>query len=244
MPHAQAIRAVLHRDQGEAEESIRWAERAYATLPGDAFVVDALVCAQLMCGDGNAALQAIAPWRAAKPNSQHWLSYEATALRVMGDPRYDDLVRVDEHVRAYELPVPDGFDSIEAFNAAFMAAVEPIRGFSTHPLDQSLRLGAQTSRDLATAPDPVIKAYIRALDKPIRAFMADIGCAPDHPMTARNTGEYRFNGCWSVKLTSGGRHVNHIHSEGWISSAYYASVPEETRAGASKAGWIKLGEPP
>lgn len=74
--------------------------------------------------------------------------------------------------------------------------------------------------------------------------MADIGKGVDHPLTIRNSGEYRFNGCWSVKLTGGGRHVNHIHSEGWISSAYYASVPAETQSGEGKAGWIKFGEPP
>lgn len=242
--HGLAVKAVVHRDLNEAAQSLTAAEAAYQLAPQDSFIVDAVACARLMTGDGQGTLAAIKPWREAKPNSQHWLSYEATALRVMGDPRYDHLVQMDNHVRPYELPVPEGFDSIQSFNDAFAEALEPVRGFTTHPLDQSLRLGAQTSRDLAKTPDPVIEAYIKALDTPIRAYMADIGKAPDHPLTVRNSGEYRFNGCWSVKLTGGGRHVNHIHSEGWISSAYYASVPEETRAGNSKAGWIKFGEPP
>lgn len=244
-PHALAVKSVLHRDKDEAEESHIAAEAAYQSVQDDAFIVDAVACARLMVGDGQGALSAIAPFRQQKPNSQHWLAYEATALRVLGDPRYDELVQVNNHVRAYELPVPDGFASIEAFNTAFMAAIEPVRGFTVHPLDQSLRLGAQTSRDLVGAPDPVIQAYIKALDEPIRAYMADIGSAVGHPLTARNTGNYRFNGCWSVKLTGGGRHVNHIHSEGWISSAYYASVPEETQnSGEGGPGWIKFGEPP
>ncbi len=244
-PHSLAVKAVLYRDMGDAEASHAAAEAAYVAAPEDAFIVDAAACARLMIGDGAGALKAIAPFRQQKPNSQHWLSYEATALRVMGDPRYDELVRIEDHVRAYELPVPEGFSSIEDFNAAFMAAVDPVRGFTVHPLDQSLRLGAQTSRDLVGAPDPVIQAYIKALDEPIRAYMADIGNSPNHPMTARNTGDYRFNGCWSVKLTGGGRHVNHIHSEGWISSAYYASVPDEThQSGEGGPGWIKFGEPP
>jgi len=243
-PHAMAIKSVIHRDMGQAGDSLIAAEDAYTRCPDDPFMADAVACARLMVGDGKGALAAIAPWRKAKPDSQHWLAYEATALRVMADPSYDELVRVDEHVRAYELPVPEGFETIASFNDAFIEALEPVRGFTTHPLDQSLRMGAQTSRDLTYSPDPVIKAYIKALDTPIRAYMADIGTSPDHPTTARNTGDYRFNGCWSVKLGSGGRHVNHIHSEGWISSAYYASVPEETRRGDSKAGWIKFGEPP
>ncbi|MEM1035453.1 MAG: putative 2OG-Fe(II) oxygenase [Pseudomonadota bacterium] len=241
---ALAIKSVLHRDLKQIDAAYEAGEAALAQVPNDAFIIDAAACGRLMVGDGAGALEIIQPLRAAQPHSQHWLAYETTALRVMGDARYEHLVQLDTHVRAYELPVPDGFSSIESFNAAFLEALEPVRGFTTHPLDQSLRLGQQTSRDLVTTPDPVIQAYIKALDRPIRAFMQDMGTAKDHPLTARNTGEYAFNGCWSVKLTGGGRHVNHIHSEGWISSAYYASVPAETRSGDSKSGWIKFSEPP
>ncbi|MEM1087570.1 MAG: putative 2OG-Fe(II) oxygenase [Pseudomonadota bacterium] len=241
---ALAIKSVLHRDLKQIDAAYEAGEAALARAPGDAFIIDAAACGRLMVGDGAGALEIIQPLRGAEPFSQHWLAYETTALRVMGDTRYEHLVQLDNHVRAYELPVPDGFGSIESFNAAFLEALEPVRGFTTHPLDQSLRLGQQTSRDLVTTPDPVIQAYIKALDQPIRAFMQEMGTAQDHPLSARNTGEYAFNGCWSVKLTGGGRHVNHIHSEGWISSAYYASVPDETRAGDSKSGWIKFGEPP
>jgi Putative 2OG-Fe(II) oxygenase len=40
-----------------------------------------------------------------------------------------------------------------------------------------------------------------------------------------------------------GRHVNHLHPEGWISSAYYVTVPEVTKDAEAKNGWIKFGEP-
>lgn len=243
-PEALAIKSVLHRDLEQVEAAHGAGEAALKLAPNDPFVIDAAACGRLMVGDGAGALSIIRPLREVQPHSQHWLAYEATALRVMEDARYDEMVQMDAHVRAYELPVPEGFSSVLRFNDAFLEALEPVRGFTTHPLDQSLRLGMQTSRDLVTTPDPVIQAYIKALDTPIRAYMADIGKAPHHPLTARNSGKYRFNGCWSVKLTGGGRHVNHIHSEGWISSAYYASVPAETRAGDSKAGWIKFGQPP
>jgi len=42
----------------------------------------------------------------------------------------------------------------------------------------------------------------------------------------------------------GRHHVNHVHPRGWISSAYYVSVPDETASGKGKAGWLKFGEPP
>lgn len=38
--------------------------------------------------------------------------------------------------------------------------------------------------------------------------------------------------------------MNHVHPDGWISSCYYISVPEETSTDSDKAGWIKFAEPP
>jgi hypothetical protein len=74
--------------------------------------------------------------------------------------------------------------------------------------------------------------------------MKFVGAGDEHPLTARNTGEYRIAGSWSVRFHSAGRHVNHMHPEGWISSAYCVAVPDEVPDESGKAGWIKFGEPP
>ena len=206
--------------------------------------VDALAVSELMCGNGQGALNAIAGMRAAQPNNQHWIAHEATALRILEDPRYEHLIRVNEHVRPHDLPVPDGYDTIEDFNRDFIAALEEERSFSHHPIDQSLRIGVQTTQSLMQMKHPVVQAYLRALEGPIREYMDEIGTAPDHPLTRRNTGDYRITGCWSVRLKPGGYHVAHVHPEGWISSAYYASVPAETLSGEGRAGWIQFGQPP
>jgi hypothetical protein len=44
-----------------------------------------------------------------------------------------------------------------------------------------------------------------------------------------------------VLLKSGGRHSNHIHPQGWISSALYIELPP--RGEPKDAGWLTLGEP-
>jgi len=46
---------------------------------------------------------------------------------------------------------------------------------------------------------------------------------------ARNQGSAVITGAWSVQLYRGGFHVNHFHHQGWISSAYYVSVPDEVK---------------
>jgi len=37
--------------------------------------------------------------------------------------------------------------------------------------------------------------------------------------------------------------VNHLHPEGWLSSAYYVAVPPETTDPHARSGWLKFGEP-
>lgn len=236
--------AWIDLDSGQKAEDAALA--CLAADPDNRIVKGSLITALLMQGKADDALAVTMPMRRAEPDDQHWIACEATALRLQGSARYETLVDLDRFVRPYALPVPEGFDDIESFNAAFLGALEQWHLYKTHPLEQSLREGSQTPRDLTSIDDPVIRAFIKALDQPIRQYMQDVGSGSDHPLTARNTGDYKISGSWSVKLHGGGWHVNHVHPEGWISSAYYVSVPAETRSenNHSKAGWIKFGEPP
>jgi hypothetical protein len=43
-------------------------------------------------------------------------------------------------------------------------------------------------------------------------------------------------------LHSSGYHSNHLHNEGWISSAYYVALPDEVADSASGQGALKFGE--
>ena len=73
-----------------------------------------------------------------------------------------------------------------------------------------------------------------------------LGDDPDHPFLSRKANKYRFSGSWSVNLKPGrGHHVPHYHSEGWMSSAYYARLPQATRDAQERHdGWIEFGRPP
>ena len=243
-PASWSVAATAHIDLNEAAEAEAACRECLAATPDDRLIRGSMITSLLMQGKAEEAMIYIRSMREAEPNGQHWIAYEATALRLMRSDSYGQIVDLERFVRPYTLPTPEGFDSLDEFNSAFLMALEPWHQFETHPLDQSLRDGSQTPRDLTTIDDPVIKAFYKALDTPIRQYMADVGSGDDHPLTARNTGNYRIAGAWSVKLHGGGWHVNHVHPEGWISSAYYASVPEETANDEKRAGWIKFAEPP
>jgi hypothetical protein len=67
-----------------------------------------------------------------------------------------------------------------------------------------------------------------------------------HPFLRRKSARTRFSGSWSVRLESAGHHINHFHQEGWISSAFYVSLPPsvaQPREGSTE-GFIQFGEPP
>ena len=59
---------------------------------------------------------------------------------------------------------------------------------------------------------------------------------------SRTVRKIRFSGAWSVCLRGGGTHTNHVHPQGWLSSALYIALPP-TIGPDEQQGWLKLGEP-
>ncbi|MEL6475486.1 MAG: putative 2OG-Fe(II) oxygenase [Pseudomonadota bacterium] len=241
---AWSVGALIARDRGETDALIHRAGRALALSAGSDAAIDTLIVGNLMRGDVSEALRHIAERRTAEPLKQHWIAHESIALRLADDPGVDHLIRPDDHIRTFRLSPPDGFADMDTFNAALTDAMDQLQTLSARPLGQSLRGAAtQTIQNLSEINEPTLKAYLSALDRPIRSYLEAIGDAPDHPLTARNTGIYDICAMWSVRLSGGGWHESHVHPEGWISAVYYAKVPDGTAASPDKAGWIGFGAP-
>lgn len=240
---AWILKAGIAREQMNAAALEIAADRALAIDPENLVAQDMRVVADLMTAKPDAASRRLKPLRQAAPHSQHWIAHESVADR-LSDPS-SRLLDVDKYVRAYDLEPPEGYSSIAAFNAVLADVLRRLHPFHERPLNQSLRgQGTQTTRSLLGDPDPVIQAYIAALDKPIKQYLSDIGADPDHPTSARNQNRYKFAGMWSVCLRDKGFHQSHVHPDGWISSAYYVVVPESTKTSANREGWINFGTPP
>jgi len=233
---------VLLDEMDRPAEGLPLLERAAARFPNNAQVSAQHTSLLLRLGRGDEALRTIVAARTLEPLNQEWICYETMALRQLGDARYHDLCDYDAMVRPYDLPVPPGYRDMAAFNEALAASLNQFHVLATHPLDQSLRNGSQTTRSLLHLNDPVVQAYFKALDEPIRAYMSQMK-KPDHPWSGRKTGNYKLAGAWSVKLKANGYHINHLHPLGWISSAYYVSLPKAVTEAPGQQGWIKFGEP-
>ena len=166
----------------------------------------------------------------ARPNDHHATALLAMAWRLAGDPRYGGLHDYGRLVKSFRIDPPEGWSSVEDYLADLGAALDTIHGPLTHPVTQSLRHGSQTTRSLMDYPDPAIRALFGAIDAPIRRHIAAIGPPQD----------YRIASAWSVRLNSGGFHIDHIHPEGWLSSAFYVRTPKGMQG---DEGALKFGEP-
>jgi uncharacterized protein (TIGR02466 family) len=242
-PHLQSSLATVLQESARYAESVPLARAAWEARPDDATFAENLVANLVAAGDAAAALPIVERFHASAPGDQRWITYRADIARQAGESLFSEWCDVGRLVRVYELEPPAGYRTIAEFHEELIPALESRHRHSAHPLDQSLRGGTQTSRGLLADPHPVIQQYVAQLARPIAAYQADIGRDATHPMLSRNTAAARPVGCWSVRLKRGGFHVNHIHPEGWISSAYYVSVPAEVADTEAQSGWIKFAEP-
>jgi tetratricopeptide (TPR) repeat protein len=166
-------------------------------------------------------------------------AYAATAWRMAEDPRSEWLERDSRIVRVIDLA--DALPSLDQL-AGTLRSLHLARG---EYLDQSVRGGTQTDGPLFSRIDPVIRSLRAAVTSAVEGYIAQLP-PPDeaHPLLRhRRDRKIRFSGSWSVRLRSGGRHSNHVHPLGWISSALYVALPERAARDPENAGWLTLGEP-
>lgn len=190
----------------------------------------------------NAAIPLIEAVLRALPDDQNALSLQAVAWRQAGDPRAAQIYDYDSTVGAWTIDTPAPWKTLPAYLADLAIALRRLHGLTTHPLGQSLRHGTQTTASLLTSRDPAIRAFLTAIDRPIRAHIAGLGAGTD-PLRRRSTGDYRLSGAWSVQLKPGGYHAAHIHPDGWLSSACYIDLPDAVQ-GEGRQGWIGFGGAP
>lgn len=182
-----------------------------------------------------------------QPDYQEAWAYLATAWRLLGDAREYWLCDYERLIESTPIEAPDGFADMPQFLAALAASLDALHQARIEPVRQSLRGGSQTPGRLFGRPDPNLAALESALLRTIESWIARLPTGADHPFLRRAARSVRFVGSWSVKLRRAGSHVNHYHNEGWMSSAFYVSLPPSVRDASGSdphAGCIQFGQPP
>ena len=167
------------------------------------------------------------------------------AWRLLGDPREQWLCDYDRLVMVTEAAPTNGSGSAADYAATVAATLDPLHRSRAAPGDQSLRGGTQTSGALFDRPDPAIQAFRAAVIDAAEQAIAGLPDDPAHPFLRRKA--TRLGRGRKLVGTSVGRghHIPHVHHQGWMSSAYYARLPQAVAAADEPhQGWIQFGVPP
>lgn len=219
---------------------------AYRGLRGNAGFLNLYVRHLLRGGQPEAATARALEALEIEPDNQLALAYLGVAWRLTGDPREDWLCDYDRLVAEVAVEPPAGFAGDVEFLDALEMTLARLHTAQREPVNQSLRGGSQTSGSLFGRRDPVIAALRAAIAAAVSGHIARLPEDPSHPFLRHRTINFRFASSWSVRLQSAGRHVNHFHQKGWMSSAYYVSLPPSVvnATEGDTAGCIQFGEPP
>ena len=239
--HLLLAAAHMAGEVGEVEAMLAHARAAEVLAPEFPPVLVALTEAHLARGDAEAAMAVAERMRIASPLDQYGLALQATAWRLAADPRAAPLFDYAGLVRSYTLPTPEGWNSLDAFLDALRERLAERHDLKTHPLQQSLRGGSQVP-SLHQSDDPLFQAFYAQARKVVAQYLADVGPGDD-PLRARAGGDFRVSGGWSVWLSPNGFHADHVHPQGWISSAFYLDLPGGVADDDRREGWIKFGQP-
>lgn len=166
-------------------------------------------------------------------------AWMGAAWRAVDDPM------ADWYYRGLELVCPTELNLEHDLLQHVVELLKKQHGASAqHPINQSPRGGTQTMGPLFKRAEPEFRSLRSAIMKAARSYIRGL---PErdasHPFLSAPRDGVRIEGAWSVQLRPHGRHVAHIHSHGWISSALYLELPEETRTTQTQAGWFEIGQP-
>lgn len=165
--------------------------------------------------------------------------YASAAWRLANDPRSDWLESHSNLVSV--LDVAPYLPPMQEL-ASLLRSLHVAHG---EYLGQSVRRGTQTDGPLFSRAEPVIRQLRSAVVGAVGKYLGRLPAIDERHPTLRYPRDrrVRFSGSWSVRLGPGGSHENHVHPQGWISSALYISLPERTQGEADHSGWLALGEP-
>lgn len=130
-----------------------------------------------------------------------------------------------------------------AFLADLVTLLRDLHAKSLPPVGQSVRSGSQTWGGLFDRMEPELRTLRAAIEDMIADFRGGLPPADDtHPLLRHRDQPWFMRGSWSIRMTGAGRHTEHVHPQGIVSSAVHLVVPSD--AGVGDAGCLELGRSP
>lgn len=220
--------------------ALDYAQKAYALFPNIIDISINLINCLLAKGDATQALEIIEANQDKHPNNQHLIALLGTAWRLLGDERYEALFNYNMLVHQFEIQAPEQWPSLDTYLDDLERELDSEHQFVNHPFFLSVRHGSQIP-SIHLSSNPAMRAFPDAIAASVNRYIAKLK-QTNSLLNERNSGQYNLLSAWSVCLPPNGYHVNHVHQQGWLSSACHIREPSPD-PNAPRAGWLKLGEP-
>lgn len=231
-----ALREAIHA--GEAGDDER-AEAIFATLDLESAERKLHEARhRLRTGAAERAERLLGDVIAQDPDNVGAWALRGIAWRLLDDDRGAWLHEQEGLVRSIRLDLDD-----DQF-AHIITLLDRLHEASAMPVGQSVRQGSQTRGGLFDRHEPEVRVLEESFRRAVQDYRGQLPPRDDaHPLLRHRDDSWRFAGSWSIRVFSGGRHTEHIHPLGLVSSAAYFVVPP---AGDDdpQAGWLELGRPP
>jgi tetratricopeptide (TPR) repeat protein len=228
--------------QKRFDESVLLFQHLLRTEPKAVYNHRDMAIALLQMGEAKEAARILEEARELLPHDQLILAHLALAWREIGDSRLNHLVDLEKYVGVYDIEPPAGFNDVESFNRALSEDLVGLHTRHVEPFDQTLRGGTQTPGYLFDHRTRALEGVREKIREAVADYVRKLPFDANHPLLGRKAESFDYATAWSCQLRSSGYHTNHVHPEGWISSAYYASLPDVVSEGSGEQGWIKFGE--
>lgn len=215
--------------------------KAYELDPADANMLKAYGRTLISAKQYDRASEILGECKAIDDSDQECLAFLAAANSHVNPAEAARVNDYAELVQVFELDPPGGYATQEDFNTALLRALQPHHRSEAAPIDQTLAHGTQTHGMLFNKADSEIKQLENQLRRYIGQYIDHLKKVGPAEFRNRITDGFDFSGAWSVQLSDGGFHHDHVHSAGWISSVYYVEVPAELNDEAHE-GWLKFGD--
>lgn len=227
---------------GDVEGGLVLHHQALDQAPESPMLWASLASSLLVAGRLDAALEPAQRAVAGAPQDQMAWALLSTVYRHTNPAEAQALLSPDL-MAVVDLPPPRGWIHVAQLHADLIKELEALQQDRQAPVDQTLRGGTQTLGNLFDLERPCISAVRDTIAAAIDAFLARMPIQAGHPLLGRHTGRWRFSDSWSSRLSSTGRHTNHVHPHGWISAVYYVQVPAVCTDPQSRQGWLEFGIP-
>jgi tetratricopeptide (TPR) repeat protein len=147
---------------------------------------------------------------------------------------------VTEFVRTQPITTPEGWESLQSFNADLVAEL------LHNPNIRQGRYGTASAHsqridDPAVAGGSAMAALLEQIAQAATDYAAMLD-GIDHPWTAMRPEQAQLRS-WCVMTGGDGHEAWHMHPAGWMSGGYYPQVPASVVDGDDPAGCFAIGAP-